>query len=141
MRFLGIDYGSKRVGIAISDEDGRIAFPYKILKNDQELLDAVQNICGEQNIKALVLGESLNSFGQENKIMEEIKEFKKNLMSFGLPIHFQKEFLTSVLARDSKGKERYNSRKISTIKENKKVDAQAATLILQRFLDKLNKQL
>ena len=55
MRYLGIDYGSKRVGLAISDEGGTMAFPYKIIPNNMELVDAIHNICGAEEISAMVL--------------------------------------------------------------------------------------
>ena len=72
MRYLGIDYGSKRVGLATSDEDGVFAFPYKVLKNDMALVDTVHNICGEEDISAIVIGESTDASGSPNKIMGSI---------------------------------------------------------------------
>ena len=138
MRYLGVDYGEKRVGIAISDEAGSLAFPFKILINNEELLDTIHNICGEQEVEEIVVGESLDFAGGENVIMDRITEFKKELNIFGLPIHLEKEFLTSVEARGRAGKERNDARKIKKEK-SKKVDASAAALILQRFLDKIKK--
>jgi len=149
-RFLGIDYGEKRVGIAVSDEEGKLAFPFKILKNNSELLDTIHNICGEENISEIVIGESLNLSGGENIIMQGIKEFTEKLSGLNLPIHFEKEFLTSIearrhlsfggQARGREGKEKNNARKIKK-GISKKVDASAAALILQRYLDKKNKTL
>ena len=55
MRYLGIDYGSKRVGLSLSDEEGIMAFPYKVVMNNMELLDTIHNICGIENIGAIVL--------------------------------------------------------------------------------------
>lgn len=137
MRFLGIDYGTKRVGIALSDENGKLAFPFKIIKNNPELLDTVQNICGEQDVSEIILGESLNQKGDENILMEEIKKFRKKLFVLGLPIHFEKEFMTSILARGGEGKEKNNARKLKKTK-GEKIDASAAALILQRYLDRRN---
>ena len=79
MRYLGVDYGSKRVGLAISDEEGMMAFPYKIIQNNQELLDTIHNICGQEEVRGIVLGESQNLSGEPNKIMAEINEFKDKL--------------------------------------------------------------
>ena len=79
MRHLGIDYGSKRVGLAISDEGGVLAFPYKIIPNNTELVDMIHNICGEEEVSAIVLGESTDLSGNQNKIMGSIEEFKRNL--------------------------------------------------------------
>lgn len=140
MRFLGIDYGSKRVGIALSDENGQLAFPFKVLSNNDELLDAVHNICGEQEVGEIVLGESLDFSGKENDIMEGIKEFKIKLLELGLPIHMEKEFMTTVEARGRGGKEINDARKVKQEK-NSKVDASAAALILQRYLDRRSRQM
>jgi len=138
MKILGIDYGSKKVGISISDEDEKFAFPKCIFVNDLSLIDNIKNLCNENNIAAIVLGESTDLSGKKNKIMGSIEEFKQNLETeTDLPIYYEKEFLTSVFARMGNGKNINNARKTKTIK-NKKIDDSAAALILQRFLDKQN---
>jgi len=138
MRYLGIDYGSKRVGIAISDDGGTMAFPYKILHNNTELVDAIHNICGVEEVSAIVIGESHDLSGTPNKIMGSIEEFKRNLEGeLDLPIYFQKEFMTTVEARGREGKEQNNARKVAK-EDAKSADASAAALILQRYLDKKN---
>ena len=140
MRHLGVDYGSKKVGIAISDEGGKLAFPYKILKNDMSLVDAIHNICGEEEISAIVIGESHDLSGAPNKIMGSIEELVKNLEAeLDLPIYLQKEFMTTVEARGREGKEQNNARKVVKEKQSA-VDASAAALILQRYLDKKNQK-
>lgn len=138
MKFIGIDYGSKRVGIAISDEEGKFAFPYKILSNSMELVDTIHNICGEEEISAIVLGLSHDLSGKPNKIMGSIEELKHNLeKELDLPVYLQKEFMTTVEARGRVGKEVNNARKISK-GQSSQADASAAALILQRYLDKNN---
>lgn len=138
MKYLGIDYGSKRVGLSLSDENGMMAFPYKIIKNDLELIDTVHNICGQEEISAIVLGESTDLSGKPNKIMGSIEEFKRNLEAeLDLPIYFEKEFMTSIFARGNEGKKVDDARKDKKI-ENKKIDDSAAALILQRYLDRKN---
>ena len=107
MKYLGIDYGIKRVGLSISDEEGVFAFPYKILQNNLELVDTIHNICGQEEVSAIVLGESRDLSGEPNKIMGSIEEFKRNLEGeLGLPIYFEKEFLTSVYAQGNVGKKK-----------------------------------
>lgn len=145
MRYLGIDYGSKRVGLSISDEGGQMAFPYKILINSLDLNDSIHNICGQEDITAIVLGESYNQFGEKNKIMGSIEEFKKNLeIDLGIPVYLEKEFMTTVFAREMMAeasgflKKTLNTAKKITKKNSPKADASAATLILQRFLDRKN---
>lgn len=138
MRYLGIDYGSKKVGLSLSDEEGMMAFPYKIIPNNLDLVDSVHNICGEEEISAIILGESTDLSGTPNKIMGSIEEFRKNLeIELGLPIYFEKEFMTTIEARGRAGKEVNNARKITKEKQQK-ADSSAAALILQRYLDRKN---
>lgn len=138
MRYLGIDYGNKRVGLALSDEGGLMAFPYKIISNNMELVDTIHNICGVEEVSAIVLGESNDLSGKPNKIMGSIEEFKRNLEGeLDLPIYFEKEFMTTVEARGRAGKGVNDARKVK--KEKKAAtDASAAALILARFLDRKN---
>ena len=147
MRYLGIDYGSKRVGLAISDEEGKMAFPYKILTNNLELDDSIHNICGQEEISAIVLGESYNQLGEKNKIMGSIEEFKRNIEAeLGIPVYLEKEFMTTVFAREmlmeATGFLKKTEKSAKKLAKGKidKADASAATLILQRFLDRKNIQ-
>lgn len=139
MKYLGIDYGSKRVGLSLSDDDGMMAFPHLVLVNDLDLTESIVSACEKEKISAIVLGESKDLSGKPNKIMGSIEEFKRNLEAqIDLPIYFEKEFLTTVEARGREGKEKNNARKNTKQKENKLTDAAAASLILQRFLDRKN---
>ncbi|MEX2052076.1 MAG: Holliday junction resolvase RuvX [Candidatus Paceibacterota bacterium] len=145
MRFLGIDYGEKRIGIAISDENLSLAFPKEIIPNDAKLLGRIGEILEEENISEIVVGESVNLDGSPNKIGEKINSFIEVFREkFNLPVHTEKEFLTSVEARKSiEGKSTLNtSQAHSRAKEetSERYDASAAALILQRFLDKKNKK-
>ncbi len=145
MRFLGIDYGSKRIGLAISDENAQIAFPKEIILTNDHPIEHIGKILKQENITEVVIGESMNFEGVANKIEKDIDTFVEDLKStFGVVVHKQKEFLTSVEARKM-GVTKINSHKSeshSKIKNEKggKVDAGAATLILQRFLERYNKQ-
>ncbi|HPS21447.1 MAG TPA: Holliday junction resolvase RuvX [Candidatus Paceibacterota bacterium] len=142
MRFLGIDFGSKRIGLAVSDEEGKLAFPKEIVLNDKNATDYIKNIIKNEKIDEIVIGESLSLTGEENKIMGEIKDFVKEIFALAKPVHFQKEFFTSVEARGREGKEKYNARKVKKAEseKTKKIDDSAAALILQRYLDKINKK-
>lgn len=144
MRYLGIDYGNKRVGLALSDEEGKMAFPYKIIKNDLELVDNIHNICGKEEVSAIVLGESTDLSGKPNKVMGCIEEFKRNLETeMDLPVYFEKEFMTTIHARGlfeqagRRGKEINNAKKVGKVRQ-KAADASAAALILARYLDRKN---
>ncbi|MBU1046679.1 Holliday junction resolvase RuvX [Patescibacteria group bacterium] len=124
MKYLGIDYGEKNVGIAISDDGGNLAFAKTVLDNDKNLLKNILKIIEDDRIEVIVVGESINLNGEENPIQKKILGFKKNLKeNVKIPIHFQPEFLTSMEAR--------------RLQEGvKKIDASAAALILKSFLDK-----
>ena len=144
MKFLGIDYGTKRIGIAISDENHQIAFPKEVILNDKNTLEKISEILKKEKINEVVMGESLNFKGELNIVSEKINTFIFQLeKQFGVKIHREKEFLTSVEARKV-GNTKMNLRKggaHSKIKREKtrRADAGAAALILQRFLDRLNK--
>lgn len=123
MKYLGIDFGEKRVGIAVSDEDGKIAFPGVVLANDQNLLKNIVDLCMKNAVKAVVMGESRDFQGQINPIMWKIEGFKKQLETIGFKVIYEPEFMTSVQASQVTG-------------ENKMLDASAAAIILQSYLDK-----
>ena len=142
-KFLGIDYGTKRIGIAISDENGVLAFPKEIVENNKDTFDKIQNILKKENVGEIVIGESVDFSGKLNALSARIEVFILELQEkFNLPIHKQKEFLTSVEARkgginkSSLSPSQAHS-KVKQIKSGR-IDASAAALILQRYLDKVN---
>ncbi|MFA5840976.1 MAG: Holliday junction resolvase RuvX [Candidatus Paceibacterota bacterium] len=144
MRFLGIDYGTKRIGIAISDENGTLAFPKEIVLNDASTFKRIGDLLKKENIKEIIVGESVDFSGKLNVLSGRIEVFILELKEkFKLPVHKQKEFLTSVEARKmgSSKKDFNQGQSHSKVKQIKsgRVDASAAALILQRYLDKINK--
>lgn len=146
MKFLGIDYGTKRIGLAISDDGGRLAFPKEIILNDSEVFKNVGAILKKEKIEEIVVGESVDFSGKLNALSVRIEEFILELQkNFKLPISKQKEFLTSVEARNSKNTKETLTQKQShsRLKDKKRghIDASAAALILQRYLDKRNQAL
>ncbi len=144
MRFLGIDYGTKRIGLALSDELGHLAFPKEIVLNDVDVLEKIGEILKKEKITEIVIGESVDFSGKLNALSARIESFILELEDkFGIPIYKQKEFLTSVEARKSgKNKKTLTQKQThSRLKDKKRghIDASAAALILQRYLDKINK--
>lgn len=123
MRYLGIDFGEKRVGIAMSDEEGKIAFPQVVLTNDSDLLKNIANLCIKNNVEVVVMGESRDFHGKINEIMWKIDGFRKQLEALGLKVIFEPEFMTSIQASQITG-------------ENEMIDASAAAIILQSYIDK-----
>ena len=125
MKLLGIDYGSKRVGIATSDSSGVMAFPKMVLNNDKNLISNIKKICIDEKIEKIVIGDSKDSNMKDNEIMKSIRRFEDVLLrEIKMPIEFQLEFMTSQQAILIQG-------------ENDMIDASAATIILQSFIDKI----
>ncbi len=130
MKYLGIDYGSRRVGIALSDDEGVLAFPRDIFVNDKKLLEKIAQLCDRENVSEVVIGESLDSQGKPNLIMKKVVPFREKLKKeLSLPMHFEPEFMTSHHAAIGEKKGEFNKGNL---------DSGAAALILQRFLDKRN---
>ena len=122
-KYLGIDFGSKRVGLATSDDLGKMAFPYSVILNDENILEKIEEIIKTENITDVVVGESKNFAGEPNKIMVEIEKFKETLEEkTKIKVYFEPEFMTSQQAERGLGK-------------NGMHDASAAAIILQSFLD------
>ncbi|MCH7597651.1 Holliday junction resolvase RuvX [Patescibacteria group bacterium] len=134
-KLIGIDYGEKKIGIALSDDDGAVAFPKEIIKNDDELVSYIADLAEKENISRIVIGQSTNYHGEDNPIMKRIHQFKEALEErLSVPIDFEVEFLTSAEAkRQPRESDILRSRKP---KVRRHVDASAAAIILQSFLDK-----
>ena len=123
MRYLGIDYGAKRIGIAISDEAGTIAFPRAVVPNDEKLLPFVTRMIEEEKIATLVVGDTRTVHGAENPVTESMEKFARSLTSRGVQVERVGEAWSSIEA----------SRYAPLGKEHD--DGAAAAIILQRFLD------
>ncbi len=128
MRFLGIDFGTKRVGVALSDEGGSFAFPHSVQKNDKGLFERICRIAEEESVEMIIMGESRDYSGNANPIMQDIEAFKLRLeKETELKVILEPEFLTSAEAQRIQGK-------------HDGLDASAAALILKSYLDKQNKK-
>lgn len=134
MKYLGIDYGTKRIGLATGSDETRVAFPHSVVPAGPAALATIDALCKQEGIDALVVGESRDLAGNPNAVMEAIDEFARDLGELtGLPVHFEREFFTSALAARQFAPEE-KSRKANPAHAN--LDASAAALILQSFLDK-----
>jgi len=133
MKYLGIDYGTKRIGLARSDELGMLAFPHATVKAGPDALTDIDKVVQEEGIDLIVLGESRNFKGEANAVMEDIEQFKKDLEELTkLPVEYEAEFLSSAAAaRQFEGD---FGRKEKPSQE--KLDASAAAMILQSYLDR-----
>ena len=132
-RILSIDYGTSRVGFAVSDPLHIIATPLKTIKNksNQDLLKQIGLIVKEYAIKSIVLGLPLGLNGEETKQTQTVKIFSETLEKNNYKVIFEDERLTTVLA-----KKEIIKQKISTGKNKSLIDQVAAAFILQNYLDK-----
>jgi putative Holliday junction resolvase len=134
MKYLGVDYGTKRIGVAVSDDTGLLAFPLGVVAAGQGALDEVASIARENSVQKIVMGESRDNKGEANEVMEDIEQFKKDIAELtGLPVEYEREYFTSTYAaRQFAPQEK--SRKKNPAHDN--LDASAAALILQSYLDR-----
>lgn len=138
MRYLGLDLGTKTLGLALSDPLGMIASSYKILKHDEDydsLITLLEEEIKNNRVEALVLGfpkNMNNSIGERGEIALSFKE--KLEQAFNLPVYMQDERLTTRQAESI-----LISNDTSRKKRKKVIDSLAATIILQSYLDKKGK--
>lgn len=130
MRVLGIDYGEKRVGIAISDPMGIIASPKMIIKhddNDQIVIDEILTIIESEKIEKIVLGLPLNMNGSVGFQAERVQLFAERLtIACDIKIIFEDE-------RESSKKVKEAMKAIKS--KDQRIDDRAAAIILQNYLD------
>jgi putative transcription antitermination factor YqgF len=101
-----------------------MAFPKAVLPNDKNLITELKKICEAEKTEKIILGESKNLNGEDNEIARAISDFKNELeKEIGLPVAYEPEFYTSAQAARIQG-------------ESDMIDASAATIILQSYLDK-----
>ena len=135
MRYLGLDLGTRTLGLAISDATGLIATSYKIVKHNEEydrLVEVLKDEIIDNNIGELVLGfpKNMNNTVGERGVIA--LEFKAKLEErFHLPVHMQDERLSTVEAENL-----LIANDTSRKKRKKVIDGLAATIILQSYLDR-----
>ena len=135
-RLIGLDLGSKRIGISICDEHQSIATPYKtiIKTNNDELISELKAIILENNIKGIIIGNPLNMDGSSGRSAQSVKDTSDNIeKSIGLPICLWDERLSTVGAFNLS-----SQLDINVSKREKKIDENAAAFILQGAIDFLN---
>lgn len=131
MRYLAIDYGTKRTGLAICDVAETIASPLAILHGQKELLKKIAKLVETENVEAIVLGLPLNMDGTEGPQTILVRKFAEQLKKhLSIPVHLQDERLSSFSAE-----EKLALAEFTTGKKKKRIDAVAAAEILQAFLD------
>ena len=135
-RLIGLDLGSKRIGVSICDEKQLIATPFKTINRSSanELIKELRIIIKENNIKGIIIGNPLNMDGSSGSSAQSVKDTSENIeKSIDLPICLWDERLSTV------GAFKLSSQlDINVSKREKKIDENAAAFILQGAIDFLN---
>ena len=135
MRYLGIDYGSSKVGLALSDESGAMGFPHSVVTNTPRLIDDVCVLIKKENVGAIVIGESRDLAGGENPIAKDARVFGDLISARAdIPVFYESEVFTSAEARRAPAKEM----KTRSPKRHTNIDASAAAIILTSYLSRTN---
>ena len=135
-RLIGLDLGSKRIGVSICDEKQLIATPFKTIekKTSMQLIEQLKSIINENNIKGIIIGNPLNMDGSFGKSAQSVKDvsayIEKNL---DIPVCLWDERLSTVGAFNLS-----SQLDINVSKREKKIDENAAAFILQGAIDFLN---
>lgn len=132
-RILGIDFGEKRIGLAVSDSAGRFAVPLETLRrtSDGQAIRQIIAAALQREVECLVVGEPLNLDGSRGPASARASSFARKLATeSGLPVEMTDETLTSVEAQ-----ERLREAGIDPRRHPEKVDATAAQILLQQYLN------
>lgn len=126
--FLGLDFGKSKIGLAVADEETKVAFALDTIKNDKDFLRNLQEIIKRENVKKIIIGMTLHEKDVESK--KEKESFGKMLEEkFGVEVEYQEEMFTTKMAHENiKMRGGRNIAKLD--------DQEAARIILQSWLDK-----
>ena len=135
-RLIGLDLGSKRIGVSICDEKQLIATPFKTINRTsaKELINELRIIIEENNIKGIIIGNPLNMDGSSSRSTQSVKDTSDNIeKSIDIPICLWDERLSTVGAFNLS-----SQLDVNVSKREKKIDENAAAFILQGAIDFLN---
>ena len=133
MRWLGIDFGERRIGLAISDPEGRMAVPLTTLerRDDRGAARAIARLAASEGVGGLVLGEPLGLDGAAGEAAQRVRRFGRRLAdTTALPVHLVTETLTSVEAE-----RRLREAGVDPRRHPERIDSTAAQILLQEALD------
>lgn len=128
MNYLSIDYGEKRIGLALGDSETKMAFPFGVLENksDDFILEEIQKICVQEKVSQIIVGLPLTMEGERGPQAEQILHFVNFLkINLNMPVVTEDERFSSVMVA-----------KLMAEHKVKERDAVAAMIILQSYLDK-----
>ena len=135
-RLIGLDLGSKRIGVSICDDKQLIATPLKTINRNslKDLVDELRLIVNENDIKGIIIGNPLNMDGSSGRSAQSVKDTAKNIeKNLDIPICLWDERLSTVGAFNLS-----SQLDVNVSKREKKIDENAAAFILQGALDFLN---
>ena len=135
-RLIGLDLGSKRIGVSICDEKQLIATPFKTINRStsKELIDELKSIIEENNIKGIIIGNPINMDGSKGRSAQSVEDTSNNIeKNIDIPICLWDERLSTVGAFNLS-----SQLDINVSKREKKIDENAAAFILQGAIDFLN---
>ena len=135
-RLIGLDLGSKRIGVSICDEKQLIATPFRTINRTtaKELINELKIIIEENNIKGIIIGNPLNMDGSSSSSTQSVKDTSNNIeKSIDVPICLWDERLSTVGAFNLS-----SQLDVNVSKREKKIDENAAAFILQGAIDFLN---
>ena len=133
MKTLGIDFGERRIGLALSDPEGRFAVPLATLErtNDRDAVRRIAEIVRREEVEALVVGDPVNVDGSRGDASQRVRRFAGKLAeATGLEPRFVTETLTTVAAR-----ERLEAAGVDVRKHPERLDATAAQILLEEALE------
>lgn len=125
MRLMGIDYGTKRIGVALTDDKCMMAFPHAVYANDTQVIKTLETLTQKEDVKKIIIGHSLGRKGTPNKIHTLVEEFIQDLtLHIGIPIELEPEQYTTQEAIRFQGR-------------NDMTDASAASVILNSYITRI----
>ena len=131
MRYLAIDYGTRRTGLAICDLGETIASPLAVIEGREKLLTRISQIVQTESVEAIVLGLPLNMDGSQGPQSKLVLAFAEKLKAnLAIPVHLHDERLSSFGAE-----EKLAPANLTRGKQKKRLDAVAAAEILEAFLE------
>jgi putative holliday junction resolvase len=135
MRIIGLDWGSVRVGIAMSDEEQKMAFPLQHTLESPKAIDDIQNLVDEYGVEEIVMGMPVSLKGTPTESTEKAKKFAQKLQErLKINVEFVDERFSSVASTAALHEQEIKEAEQRRIKDNI-----AAALMLQQFLDTKNK--
>ncbi len=129
MKYLGVDYGTKRTGLAISDVSGRVAVLKETIEveSQDEVIARMKEIVEEDDVETVVIGLPINMEGEQTEMTERVERFVEKLRNhIDIPVQTTDERLTTEMAK-----------KLLRGLKKKERDQVAAQILLQNFLDEL----